>query len=215
MFFEYPFKKRLPTKREALPGRENPVFTGGKHAVLGKPLTAPFPNHLREVTLGLGCFWGAEQLFWNLAGTYVTAVGYAGGFTRNPNYQETCSGGTGHAEVVLVVYDPQKLSLASILRVFWEAHDPTQGFRQGNDQGTQYRSAIFVNQQSDFDKAMSSARKYQSALSDSGYGKITTEIAIDKIFYHAEEYHQQYLHKTKGGYCGLQGTGVLFPKKDK
>jgi len=163
---------------------------------------------MKQIVLGLGCFWGAERLFWKLLGVHVTAVGYAGGVTPNPTYEETCSGLTGHTEVVLVVYDPAKLTLDRILTTFWQAHDPTQGFRQGNDRGTQYRSAIFVMDDDDLAIVTASAEQYQKALAKAGLGQITTEIAVNDQFYYAEDYHQQYLHKVPNGYCGLQGTGV-------
>ena len=210
MLFDNPFKSRLPRAGEALPGRGDAIFAGGPHAVLGTAMLGPFPDHTRSIILGLGCFWGAERLFWRLGGCHVTAVGYAGGITPNPTYEETCSGRTGHTEAVLVVYDPGRLSLDQIFEVFWQAHDPTQGFRQGNDRGTQYRSAIFVDSVDDLARAKASANHYQAALSSSGFGDITTEIALDDRFYYAESYHQQYLHKVPNGYCGLQGTGVTF-----
>lgn len=208
MFFDNPFKSRLPNADEALAGRGTAVFAGGNHAVLGTELTGPVPKGMKQIILGLGCFWGAERLFWKLPGIHVTAVGYAGGVTPNPTYEETCSGQTGHTEVVLLVYDPAKLALDRILTTFWQAHDPTQGFRQGNDRGTQYRSAIFVMDDDDLAIATASAEQYQKALAKAGFGQITTEIAVNDQFYYAEDYHQQYLHKVPNGYCGLQGTGV-------
>jgi len=208
MFFDNPFKTRLPRANEVLAGRTTAVFTGGNHAVLGTPLIGPVPGGFKSITLGLGCFWGAERLFWKLPGVFVTAVGYAGGVTPNPTYEETCSGQTGHTEVVLVVYDPAKLSLVQILTVFWQGHDPTQGFRQGNDRGTQYRSAIFVTEAAELELVKESADSYQRALAKAGFGQITTEIAVNSQFYYAEDYHQQYLHKVPNGYCGLEGTGV-------
>ena len=208
MLFDNPFKTRLPTVDEALVGREWPIFSGGMHAVLGTSMTNPISADLKQIVLGLGCFWGAERLFWNLPGIYVTAVGYAGGFTQNPSYEEVCSGQTGHTEAVLVVYNPAKMALAKILSTFWQAHDPTQGFRQGNDRGTQYRSAIYVMHDADLDIAQQSAAHYQKALAKAGFGQITTEIAKNQPFYFAEDYHQQYLHKVPNGYCGLRGTGV-------
>ena len=165
-------------------------------------------NHIQSIVLGSGCFWGAERLFWKLPGIHVTAVGYAGGATPNPTYEETCSGLTGHTEVVLLVYDPVRLPLDRVLTSFWQAHDPTQGFRQGNDRGTQYRSAIFVMDDDDLAAVTSSAEQYQKALAKAGFGQITTEIRVNDQFYYAEDYHQQYLHKVPNGYCGLQGTGV-------
>jgi peptide-methionine (S)-S-oxide reductase len=208
MFFDNPFKSRLPNVDEALAGRGTAVFAGGNHAVLGTALTGSVPKGMKQIVLGLGCFWGAERLFWKLPGVHVTAVGYAGGVTPNPTYEETCSGLTGHTEVVLVVYDPAKLALGRILTTFWQAHDPTQGFRQGNDRGTQYRSAIFVMDDDDLAIVTASAEQYQKALAKAGFGQITTEIAVNDQFYFAEDYHQQYLHKVPNGYCGLQGTGV-------
>ena len=208
MFFDNPFKSRLPNVDEALAGRGTAVFAGGNHAVLGTALTGSVPKGMKQIVLGLGCFWGAERLFWKLPGVHVTAVGYAGGVTTNPSYEETCSGLTGHTEVVLVVYDPAKLTLDRILTTFWQAHDPTQGFRQGNDRGTQYRSAIFVMGDDDLAIVTASAEQYQKALAKAGFGQITTEIAVNDQFYYAEDYHQQYLHKVPNGYCGLQGTGV-------
>ncbi len=208
MFFDNPFKTRLPNADEALAGRGTAVFAGGNHAVLGTALTGSVPKGMKQIILGLGCFWGAERLFWKLPGVYVTAVGYAGGATPNPSYEEICSGLTGHTEVVLLVYDPAKLALDRILTTFWQAHDPTQGFRQGNDRGTQYRSAIFVLDDGDLGIVTSSAEQYQKELAKAGFGQITTEIAVNAQFYYAEDYHQQYLHKVPNGYCGLQGTGV-------
>ena len=209
MFFDNPFKSRLPNADEALAGRGTAVFAGGNHAVLGTALTDSVPKGMKQIVLGLGCFWGAERLFWKLPGIYVTAVGYAGGVTPNPTYEETCGGLTGHTEVVLLVYDPAKLPLDHVLTSFWQAHDPTQGFRQGNDRGTQYRSAIFVMDDDDLAAVTSSAEQYQKALAKAGFGQITTEIRVNDQFYYAEDYHQQYLHKVPNGYCGLQGTGVL------
>ena len=208
MFFDNLFKSRLPNVDEALAGRGTAVFAGGNHAVLGTALTGSVPKGMKQIVLGLGCFWGAERLFWKLPGVHVTSVGYAGGGTPNPTYEETCSGLTGHTEVVLVVYDPAKLTLDRILTTFWQAHDPTQGFRQGNDRGTQYRSAIFVMDDDDLAIVTASAEQYQKALAKAGFGQITTEIAVNDQFYFAEDYHQQYLHKVPNGYCGLQGTGV-------
>ena len=208
MFFDNPFKSRLPRPDEALAGRGSAIFAGGTHAVLGTDMTGPVPAGMKQIILGLGCFWGAERLFWKLPGVHVTAVGYAGGLTPHPTYEETCSGQTGHTEVVLLVYDPVKLSLARILSTFWQAHDPTQGFRQGNDRGTQYRSVLFVTDDEDLAIVRQSAAAYQTALAKAGFGQITTEIAVNSQFYFAEDYHQQYLHKVPNGYCGLQGTGV-------
>ena len=212
MFFYNPFKTRMPHDDEYLAGRRLPIFAGGAHAVLGTELLSPFPGSMHQITLGLGCFWGAERLFWTMAGVYVTAVGYAGGRTPHPTYEEVCSGQTGHTEVVLVVFDPKKIGLGHLLQTFWQAHDPTQGYRQGNDCGTQYRSAIFASDQGQFDQITQSAHSYQKALTAAGYGKITTEIALADEFYYAETDHQQYLHKVPHGYCGLQGTGVACPR---
>ena len=208
MFLNNLFKTRLPKADEALVGRKIPVFAGGTHAVLGNPMNEPVPAGLKQIVLGLGCFWGAERLFWKLPGVYVTAVGYAGGVTQNPTYEEVCSGQTGHTEAVLLVYDPAKVTLGKILSTFWQAHDPTQGFRQGNDCGTQYRSAIYVMDDADLDTVRQSAAHYQKGLAQAGFGEITTEIGKNRPFYFAEDYHQQYLHKVPNGYCGLRGTGV-------
>jgi peptide-methionine (S)-S-oxide reductase len=208
MLFQNPFKSRLPEATEALPGRSNPVLDGKPHCVLGTPLIDPFPAHLQKVVFGLGCFWGAERLFWKIKGVYSTAVGYAGGKTPNPTYEEVCSGQTGHSEVVLVVFDPQIVDLAYLLKVFWEAHDPTQGYRQGNDIGTQYRSVIYADDAAQLTLAQESASTYGQALKLAGNDKITTEIRLAPPFYYAEDYHQQYLHKVPNGYCGLKGTGV-------
>ncbi len=179
-----------------------------RHAVHGRGIRPPFPDNLRELIVGMGCFWGAEQRFWTLEGVYTTAVGYAGGFTPNPTYEEVCSGMTGHAEVVRVIYDPEKVSLEALLKIFWESHDPTQGMRQGNDVGTQYRSTLYLPDESAYQVAKASLERYQKALDGEGLGPISTEFAVDVPFYYAEEAHQQYLHKHPGGYCGLAGTGV-------
>jgi len=208
MLFSNPFKARLPLKAEALPGRSAPIFDGGAHCVLGTPTTGPFPDHLETVQLGLGCFWGAERLFWKLKGVYTTAVGYAGGHTPNPTYEEVCSGRTGHSEVVLVVYDPAVISLQQVLKVFFEEHDPTQGYRQGNDIGTQYRSVIYCDNDEALQTARATAKAYGRALGEAGRGQVSTEIEAAENFYYAEDYHQQYLHKVPNGYCGLKGTGV-------
>ena len=208
MLFSNPFKARLPLKAEALPGRSAPIFDGGAHCVLGTPTTGPFPDHLETVQLGLGCFWGAERLFWKLKGVYTTAVGYAGGHTPNPTYEEVCSGRTGHSEVVLVVYDPAVISLQQVLKVFFEEHDPTQGYRQGNDIGTQYRSVIYCDNDEALQTARATAKAYGRALGEAGRGPVSTEIEAAGNFYYAEDYHQQYLHKVPNGYCGLKGTGV-------
>ena len=204
-------KLTLPTKDEALPGRDQPLPVPETHFVNGNPLRGPFPEHLREAVFGLGCFWGAERRFWETPGVYTTAAGYAGGLSRNPTYEEVCSGMTGHTEVVLVVYDPDVVSYEELLAVFWEAHDPTQGMRQGNDIGTQYRSAIYTTDDAQQQVARQSQASYQSQLSAAGYGTITTEILPLDTFYYAEDYHQQYLAKNPGGYCGIGGTGVSCP----
>ncbi|MBL6601944.1 MAG: peptide-methionine (S)-S-oxide reductase MsrA [Candidatus Puniceispirillum sp.] len=216
MFFDNPFKTRMPRDDEYLAGRHLPIFAGGDHAVLGTDMSPPFAETMQQIIFGLGCFWGAERLFWTLPGVHVTAVGYAGGRTPHPTYEEVCSGQTGHTEVVLVVFDPQRQSLGNLLQTFWQAHDPTQGFRQGNDRGTQYRSAIFATDDAQLDQVTESANAFQKALTAAGFGKITTEIALAGDFYYAETYHQQYLHKVPNGYCGLRGTGVacLSPAGD-
>jgi peptide-methionine (S)-S-oxide reductase len=208
MLFSNPFKARMPLLSEALPGRDMPVWDGAPHGVLGTPTMGPFADNLEEIHLGLGCFWGAERLFWKLEGVFTTAVGYAGGFTPNPTYEEVCSGRTGHTEVVMVVYDPSRITLNRILKTFFEEHDPTQGYRQGNDVGTQYRSAIFGTSTTQVDLASQVAADYGAALAGRGLGEITTEIGPAGPFYYAEDYHQQYLHKVPNGYCGLKGTGV-------
>jgi peptide-methionine (S)-S-oxide reductase len=210
MFFTRQPKMIAPS--EALPGRERPPFeVPDRHEVLGTPLKPPFPAGLQTAIFGLGCFWGAERKFWQTPGVYLTAVGYAGGFTPNPTYKEVCSGRTGHTEAVLVVFDPAKISYADLLRVFWESHDPTQGMRQGNDVGTQYRSAIYYTDDQQREQAEASRDTYTKALAQARYGEITTEIAPAGPFYYAEDYHQQYLHKEPDGYCGLGGTGVSCP----
>ena len=205
-------KMKLPTAQEALPGRKEPLLTAETHFVNDNQLKGPFPEHLEKALFGLGCFWGAERLFWQTPGIWVTAAGYAGGFTPNPTYQETCTGMTGHTEVVLVVFDPQKISYEELLALFWESHDPTQGMRQGNDNGTQYRSAIYSFSQQQKRAALASRNRYQKALDAAGkQAEITTEIATAPKFYYAEEYHQQYLAKNPSGYCGIGGTGVTCP----
>jgi len=204
-------KLHLPSAGEALPGRSAEIPTAGRHFVSGHPLKGPFPDGLKTAVLGLGCFWGAERKLWQTPGVRVTAAGYAGGVSPNPTYQEVCSGLTGHTEAVLVVYDPAELSLEALLRVFFEAHDPTQGMRQGNDVGTQYRSAIYLADADERAVAERVRADYQAALVKAGYGTITTEIAPAGPFYYAEEHHQQYLAKNPGGYCGLGGTGVSCP----
>ena len=201
----------MPTPEEALPGRDTPIDPGGSHLVLGTPLTPPFPEGYEQIVVGMGCFWGAERMFWQAPGVYTTAAGYAGGITPNPTYQEVCSGATGHTEVVLAVFDPAVTSYDEMLRIFWEGHDPTQGMRQGNDVGTQYRSAIYWQDEGQRDAALASRERFQAELSRSGYGEITTEIAEAGPFYYAEDYHQQYLAANPNGYCGLGGTGVSCP----
>ncbi|MGJ5833206.1 peptide-methionine (S)-S-oxide reductase MsrA [Streptomyces ossamyceticus] len=206
---------QLPTPEQALPGRaELPFTVPDRHTVLGTPLRGPYPEHLEIADFGLGCFWGAERKFWQLpAGVWTTLVGYQGGFTENPTYEEVCSGLTGHTEAVRVVYDPSLISYERLLQVFWESHDPTQGFRQGNDAGTQYRSAVYTHTPAQEKAAAASREAYQKVLTGSGYGTITTEIlpAEGRAFYPAEGYHQQYLDKNPAGYCGIGGTGVSCP----
>ena len=203
-------KSTMPAADTALPGRTTALKVPETHFVNGRRIVPPFPAGLREAVFGLGCFWGAERLFWELPGVYSTAVGYAGGFTLNPTYQEVCSGDTGHAEVVRVIYDPQKISYEQLLKVFWESHDPTQGMRQGNDVGTQYRSAIYVTDAQQRAAAEASKRAYQAQLTAAGRGTVTTEIRDAQPFFYAEEYHQQYLAKNPDGYCGIGGCGVPF-----
>ncbi|HTL20575.1 MAG TPA: peptide-methionine (S)-S-oxide reductase MsrA [Steroidobacteraceae bacterium] len=203
-------KSTMPGTDTALPGRQTPLNVPETHFVNGHRVVPPFPAGMREAVFGLGCFWGAEKLFWKLPGVYSTAVGYAGGLTPNPTYQEVCSGDTGHAEVVRVIYDPQKISYQELLMAFWEAHDPTQGMRQGNDVGTQYRSVIYVIDAEQRAAAEESKRIYQARLSAAGRGTITTEILDAPKFYYAEDYHQQYLAKNPDGYCGIGGCGVPF-----
>jgi peptide-methionine (S)-S-oxide reductase len=204
-------KLRLPSPEEALPGRDEPMPVPERHAVLRTPLAPPWPPGAEEALFGLGCFWGAERRFWQVPGVHTTAVGYAAGFTPNPSYEEVCSGLTGHAEVVRVVYDPARVGYADLLKIFWESHDPTQGMRQGNDVGTQYRSGIYVTSAAQRAAALASREAYQKALSHAGLGEITTEIRDAPPFYYAEPYHQQYLAKNPAGYCGLGGTGVSCP----
>ena len=204
-------KNALPEPADALPGRANVMPVPGAHFVNGQPLKPPFPEGFEQIVFGLGCFWGAERKFWEAPGVFTTAVGYAGGMTPNPTYKEACSGQTGHAEVVLVVFDPAKTSSGEMLRLFWENHDPTQGMRQGGDVGTQYRSAIYVGSEEELRVAEESRDAYQGELTAAGYGEITTEIALAAPFYYAEEYHQQYLAKNPNGYCGIGGTGVACP----
>ncbi len=205
-------KQQLIAREDALPGRPHRAFAvPGKHFVLGTPLEPPFPEGMQQIVVGMGCFWGAERKFWEAPGVYTTAVGYAGGFTPNPTYEEVCSGRTGHTEVVLVVFDPARTSVEEMLRVFWENHDPTQGMRQGNDVGTQYRSAIYVTNDAQQRAAEASQRVFQPRLDAAGYADVTTEIAPLDVFFYAEDYHQQYLAKNPNGYCGLGGTGVSCP----
>ena len=204
-------KTTMPAEDAALPGRAESVAVPQQHYVTGNPLVGPFPAEMETAIFGLGCFWGAERKFWQVPGVYSTAVGYAGGYTPNPSYEEVCSGLTGHNEVVLVVYDPSVVSYESLLQVFWESHDPTQGMRQGNDRGTQYRSGIYTSNDAQKVAAQASKSAYGGAIRDAGYGAITTEILDAPAFYYAEEYHQQYLAKNPMGYCGLGGTGVVCP----
>jgi peptide-methionine (S)-S-oxide reductase len=206
--FMFRKKAEMPAEADALAGRASPIPTAAKHFVNGRPLKGPYPEGLETAMFGLGCFWGAERLFWKLDGVYVTAVGYAGGYTPNPTYEEVCSGRTGHNEVVVVVYDPKKISYERLLKAFWEGHDPTQGMRQGNDVGTQYRSGIYVYGPAQRKAAEASKAMYEKALSAERYGGISTEIVDAPAFYFAEDYHQQYLAKNPAGYCGLGGTGV-------
>jgi len=214
MFF---FRKpaEMPTADTALPGRADPIATAKRHHVLDRPLQPPFPEGTATVLFGMGCFWGAERLFWELSGkgVWVTAVGYAGGHTPNPTYEEVCSGRTGHNEVVLVAYDPNLMPFERLLKTFWEGHDPTQGMRQGNDVGTQYRSGIYTETPGQIETAEASKRQFQAVLDANGYGPITTEIVAMPEFYYAEAYHQQYLATTPGGYCGLGGTGLACPAR--
>ena len=205
------WKTRMPTTEEALPGRDARMPVPPRHVVLGTALEPPYPEGMQVAVFGLGCFWGAERKYWQVPGVYTTEVGYAGGITRNPTYEEVCSGRTGHAEVVRVVFDPAVVSYQDLLRVFWESHDPTQGMRQGNDHGTQYRPAIYVSDPDQQATAEKGRDAYQAALSGSRYGQITTEIVPAGPFYPAEGYHQQYLAKVPNGYCGLGGTGVSCP----
>lgn len=198
----------LPTANEALKGRAERMRVPERHLVLGTPLEGPFPPHLEQAVFGMGCFWGPERRFWQVPGVYTTAVGYAGGYTPNPAYEEVCSGLTGHAEVVLVVFDPAVVTYRDLLRIFWENHDPTQGMRQGNDIGTQYRSVIFTSSEQQREQAEASKAAYAQRLADHGYGVITTTIAPVPDFYYAEDYHQQYLARHPNGYCGMGGTGV-------
>jgi peptide-methionine (S)-S-oxide reductase len=204
-------KTRLPSPEEALPGRAQRMPVPERHTVLGHPLTPPFPDGLEQAVFAAGCFWGVERTFWQTPGVWTTAVGYAGGSTPNPTYEEVCSGRTGHAEAVLVVFDPEKVSYEELLKIFWENHDPTQSMRQGNDIGTQYRSAIYTYSADQRRAAEASRDAYQKVLTDAGYGTITTEIRDAPEFYYAEDYHQQYLDKNPAGYCPDHGTGVSCP----
>jgi peptide-methionine (S)-S-oxide reductase len=203
-------KSTMPAPEAALPGRNAPLKVPETHFVNGHRIVPPFPAGMQEALFAMGCFWGAERLFWQLPGVYSTAVGYAGGFTPNPTYQEVCTGGTGHAEVVRVIYDPKQISYEQLLKVFWESHDPTQGMRQGNDVGTQYRSAIYATTPEQRAAAESSLRDYQASLARAGRGRITTEIRDAPVFFYAEDYHQQYLAKNPDGYCGIGGCGVPY-----
>jgi peptide-methionine (S)-S-oxide reductase len=200
----------LPTQDTALPGRDETMPVTNRHFVNQHPIKAPFPEHLQPAVFGLGCFWGAEKAFWQTEGVYTTAVGYSAGITKNPSYQEVCSGQTGHNEVVLVVFDPEIISYQSLLQRFWESHNPTQGMRQGNDRGTQYRSGIYTFSEQQQQQAQQSKAHFQKRLTENGYGDITTEIVAAGPFYYAEEYHQQYLAKNPAGYCGLGGIGVAY-----
>lgn len=204
-------KLDLPTAAEALPGRDRSMPFENRHFVTGRPIAPPFPAGLEEIVVALGCFWGAERVFWKTPGVWTTAVGYAGGFTPNPTYEEVCSGRTGHTEVVRVVFDPKEVSLAALLKIFFEAHDPTQGMRQGNDIGTQYRSAIYTTNAAQAPVVEAALASYNAALKAKGFGAITTEVRADQPFFYAEDYHQQYLAKNPGGYCGIGGTGVTCP----
>jgi peptide-methionine (S)-S-oxide reductase len=203
--------KQLLPREMTLPGRTTPMVVPQKHFVNGHPIKPPFPEGMQLAQFAMGCFWGAERLFWQTPGVYSTAVGYAGGETRNPTYEEVCTGLTNHAEVVLVVFDPKLVSYEELLKIFWESHDPTQGMRQGNDAGTQYRSAIYTYSDEQMSAALRSKEMYERALREKGMGPITTEIRLAPEFYYAEDYHQQYLGKNPGGYCGLAGTGVTCP----
>ncbi|MBZ5714974.1 peptide-methionine (S)-S-oxide reductase MsrA [Nannocystis pusilla] len=204
-------KLRMPRPAEALPGRDAPMPVAAQHAVLGGPMAPPFPAGAEIAMFGMGCFWGAEKKFWQVPGVISTMVGYAAGYTPNPTYREVCSGKTGHNEVVQVVFDPQRVRYEDLLRVFWENHDPTQGMRQGNDVGTQYRSGIYYTGEAQKQAAEASREAFQKRLQAAGFGEITTELLPAPTFYYAEDYHQQYLHKNPGGYCGLGGTGVSCP----
>lgn len=211
MLFGLMKKAEMPAPGTALPGRPDPIPTAERHFVSGRPLKGPHPEVMQQAMFGMGCFWGVERMFWKLPGVWVTAAGYAGGETPNPTYEEVCSGRTGHAEVVLVTFDPAVIGYEALLRVFWEGHDPTQGMRQGNDVGTQYRSAIYVFDEEQRRAAEASRNAFQPRLTAAGFGPITTEIREAPPFFYAEDYHQQYLAKNPGGYCGVGGTGVTCP----
>ena len=204
---------QLPMPEDCLPGRQEAMAVTNRHHVNGHPIKPPFPESMQQAMFGLGCFWGAEKIFWNIDGVYSTAVGYAAGYTPNPTYAEVCSGMTGHTELVLVIYDPASIDFADLLTVFWESHDPTQGMRQGNDTGTQYRSGIYTFTDNQYSTAVQSREDYQRILIAAGYPKITTEITNAPVFYYAEDYHQQYLAKNPAGYCGLGGTGIKYSHK--
>ena len=208
MFSLFSKKSEMPAADAALAGRDDAIPTAETHFVNGNPLKGPYPEGAQRIVFGMGCFWGAERKFWTMSGVHVTAVGYAAGYTPNPTYEEVCSGRTGHNEVVLVVYDPSIVATEEILKVFWENHDPTQGMRQGNDVGTQYRSGIYTYSDAQLEAARASCESFQKSLAQAGYGDVTTEILPAPQFYYAEDYHQQYLDKNPGGYCGLGGTGV-------
>ena len=208
MFQHNPYKSTLISAEDAFPGRDQPILVTNCHLITQQPIQPPFAENLQQAIFAMGCFWGAERRFWQQQGVVSTAVGYAGGFTPNPTYEEVCSGYTGHTEVVLVVYDAEKISYSDLIKVFWESHDPTQGMRQGNDRGTQYRSAIYCTDQNQLDQALASAEAVQNLLQEKGYGDITSEICQAPSFYYAEDYHQQYLAKNPNGYCGLRGTGI-------
>jgi peptide-methionine (S)-S-oxide reductase len=211
MFLFDKAKTKLVDPADALPGRDQPIAVPARHEVLGNPLTPPWPEGFQQIVVAMGCFWGAERVFWQADGVWTTAVGYTGGFTPNPSYEEVCSARTGHTEAVLVVFDPSVTSYDEMLRLFWENHDPTQGMRQGNDVGTQYRSAIYVGSDAEREAAERSREVFSESLRAAGHGEITTEIAPLSDFYYAEDYHQQYLAKNPNGYCGLGGTGVTCP----
>jgi len=211
MMFFAKHRTEMPSPEDALPGRSSAMPVPERHFVNGHPIAPPFPDGLQTAVFGMGCFWGAERVFWRTPGVWTTAVGYAGGYTPNPTYEEVCSGRTGHAEVVRVVFDPRRVGYGTLLKVFWESHDPTQGMRQGNDVGTQYRSAIYTYGDAQRRAAEASREAYAAPLARAGHGRITTEIREAPEFYYAEPYHQQYLAKNPGGYCGLGGTGVSCP----